>query len=153
MGLPRPKYSRLDAVVLFRPRRAGPMASSSQALKLNMLRGLAILLLYQGIGEAITYFSGIPIPGPAIGMVLLFLTLTYSGRKMPQWLGHTSHFMIRWLPLMFVPACVGIFFLPDTQADQWPAIVSVIVLSTLITIAATAVVMKWLLRPEAKHLS
>jgi holin-like protein len=137
--------------VLFRPRRAGPMASSSQAL--NMLRGLAILLLYQGIGEAITHFSSIPIPGPVIGMVLLFLTLTLSGYTMPQWLGHTGHFMIRWLPLMFVPACVGLFFLPDTQADQWPAIISVIVLSTLITIATTAVVMKRLLRPEAEHLS
>ena len=130
------------------------MANGSQAL--SLLRGLIILLLYQGMGEAITHYSGIPIPGPVIGMILLFLTLNLSGRKISlrfkhTGLEHTAHLLIRGLPLMFIPACVGIFFLPNTQTDQWPAIVGVIVLSTLITLTATALLMKWLLRSEAKH--
>ncbi len=135
--------------MLSRPRRAGPMANGSQTL--NMLRGFIILLVFQGIGEAAAHYGKVPIPGPVIGMVLLFLALTFRGSEMPIWLGQTGYFMIRWLALMFVPACVGLFFLPTSHVGQWLAIIGVIVLATLLTLTATACVMKHLLQPETKH--
>jgi len=107
-----------------------------------MLRGLLALLLFQGIGEAVVYFSKAPVPGPVVGMLLLFLTLQFSRIELPAWLGEASHFLIRWLSLMFIPACVGFFFLPTVETNQWLAIIGVIVLATLTTMVITAWLMK-----------
>lgn len=108
-----------------------------------MLKGLLILLLFQGIGEASSYYSGLPIPGPVIGMVLLFVYLQLRSRELPLGLGDAAHLMIRWLSLMFVPACVGFFFLTKIAPDQWLAIIGVIVISTLVTMIVTALFMKY----------
>jgi holin-like protein len=110
-----------------------------------MLRGLLTLLLFQGLGEAIAHFSGIPIPGPVIGMILLFLALQLRNQELPSGLGEAGHFLIRWLSLMFIPACVGFFFLASVEANQWFAIAGVVVLATLVTMIATALLMKYVL--------
>lgn len=110
-----------------------------------MLRGLLILLLFQGIGEAIALFSGIPIPGPVIGMILLFLALQLRNKELPSGLGEASHFLIRWLSLMFIPACVGFFFLVSIEINQWVAVAGVVILATLVTMIATALLMKYVL--------
>lgn len=109
-----------------------------------MLKGLLALLLFQGIGEAASHYSGLPIPGPVIGMILLFVYLQFSSRELSGGLGDAAHFMIRWLSLMFVPACVGFFFLTKIPANQWPAVIGVIVISTLLTMVITALLMKYL---------
>ena len=122
-----------------------------------MLKGLFVLLLFQGIGEAVSHYSGLPIPGPVIGMILLFVYLQLSSRELSIGLGDAAHFMIRWLSLMFVPACVGFFFLTNIPTDQWLAVIGVIVLSTLVTMVITALLMKYLLAkpkpltPEAEQ--
>lgn len=116
-----------------------------------MIRGLITLILFQGIGEALSHASGAPIPGPVIGMLLLFIALQFGNRELPSWLGEAGHFMIRWLSLLFVPACVGFFFMPSIDTNQWLPVVGVIVLATLITMTVTALLMKQLIKstPEA----
>jgi holin-like protein len=117
-----------------------------------MLKGLLVLLLFQGIGEVISHYSGIPIPGPVIGMILLFTALQLSTHTFSTGLGEAAHLMIRWLSLLFVPACVGFFFLTTSSTSQWLAIVGVIVLATLVTMVVTATLMTHLLakKPELK---
>lgn len=117
-----------------------------------MLKGLLVLLLFQGVGEVISHYSGIPIPGPVIGMILLFTALQLSTRTLPTGLGEAAHLMIRWLSLLFVPACVGFFFLTTTSTSQWLAIAGVVVLATLVTMVATSTLMNRLLakQPELK---
>ena len=39
------------------------------------LQGLALLLLMQSAGEALSHFLQLPVPGPVVGMVLLLLAL------------------------------------------------------------------------------
>lgn len=113
-------------------------------------RGFATLVLFQLIGETIIRFTHAPIPSAVIGMLLLFLTLQLSNRELPIWLGTASHSMIRWLSLMFVPACVGLFFLPNLNINQWFAVGTVIFLATLITIIATALFMNKLMSDSNK---
>ena len=40
-----------------------------------MLRGLALLLVFQLAGEVLTHLLALPVPGPVVGMVLLLLAL------------------------------------------------------------------------------
>lgn len=115
-----------------------------------MLKGLLVLLLFQGIGEVISHYSGMPIPGPVIGMILLFTSLQLSTHTLSAGLGEAAHFMIRWLSLLFVPACVGFFFLTTTPSSQWLAIAGVIVLATLVTMVVTATLMTHLLAKQSE---
>ena len=41
-----------------------------------MLDGLLLLLLFQFLGEALVSVTGIPVPGPVVGMILLLLALS-----------------------------------------------------------------------------
>jgi len=70
---------------------------------------LQIICLYLifFIGEWIQIISHIPIPGSIIGMMLLFVALSLNVIKR-EWLSSGSSFLLKNLPLLFVPATVGI---------------------------------------------
>ncbi len=42
---------------------------------MNFLNGVTILLIYQLVGEISVLLLRIPVPGPVLGMIMLFLTL------------------------------------------------------------------------------
>ena len=44
-----------------------------------MIGALTVLLAFQLVGEILVQISGLPAPGPVIGMVLLLLTLYWRG--------------------------------------------------------------------------
>ena len=90
---------------------------------------------------------GLPVPGPVIGMVLLFLALVVKG-SVPADLQTTGQGLLNHLSLLFVPAGVGVLLHAHLVAEEWPAITAALVGSTLLTIAVTALVMKWLMPKE-----
>lgn len=106
-----------------------------------MIKGLVILLLYQGAGEILALGLSSPVPGPVIGLVLLLGTLLWRQKTDPDVqmvaIGLTSH-----LGLLFVPAAVGVVsFLPLLKGHML-AILLVLVLSVVLAMAATALVLK-----------
>ena len=110
-----------------------------------MIGALTILLVFQLLGEVIVRWSGAPAPGPVVGMVLLFLLL--QGRKtLPDSLRATAETLLSHLSLLFVPAGVGIMQYGALLSREWLAVVVALVLSTLITLAVTALVMIAVLR-------
>lgn len=68
---------------------------------------IVCLYLIFFIGEWIQIISHIPIPGSIIGMMLLFVALSLNVIKR-EWLSLGSSFLLKNLPLLFVPATVGI---------------------------------------------
>ncbi|HZH58864.1 MAG TPA: CidA/LrgA family protein [Metabacillus sp.] len=68
---------------------------------------IVCLYLIFFIGEWIQIISHIPIPGSIIGMILLFVALSLNVIKR-EWLSLGSSFLLKNLPLLFVPATVGI---------------------------------------------
>ncbi len=59
------------------------------------------------VGEWLQLISKIPVPGSIIGMVLLFLALTFKVINR-EWLSLGSALLLKNLPLLFVPATVGV---------------------------------------------
>ena len=110
-----------------------------------MLGALTILLVYQLIGEVLVQLSGMPVPGPVIGMLLLFLSLLLRGSA-PEWLRATSNELLSHLSLLFVPAGVGVMLHFERLGAEWLPIVVALVASTVITIGVAALVMKALQR-------
>ena len=111
----------------------------------DLLIGLAILLSFQFVGQAITDKFSLTLPGPVIGMLLLFVTLTLF-KKTPKALSDTSATLIKHLSLFFLPAATGIFFLGPTINRELPAIMVILVVSTLIAMVITALVMNRLIK-------
>ena len=40
-----------------------------------MIRGIAVLLLFQLVGESLVFLTGLTVPGPAVGEVLILLEI------------------------------------------------------------------------------
>jgi holin-like protein len=110
-----------------------------------MLGAFTLLLVYQLVGELIVHFGGLPVPGPVVGMLLLFITLLARGAA-PDWLRSSCNALLGHLSLLFVPAGVGVMLHFQRLGAEWLAIAVALVASTVITIGVTALVMKWLQR-------
>lgn len=108
-----------------------------------MINTLATLLVFQTIGEGLAYAFALPVPGPVIGMVLLFLFLLVK-KDAAKKLEPVSLELLKHLSLLFIPAGVGIMVHAQRVADEWLPIAVALVASTIMSIVVTAIVVKWL---------
>ena len=106
---------------------------------------LAILLMFQFAGEMIRAVTGLPVPGPVIGMVLLLIALL-AKLPVPAGIHATSRKLLAYLGLLFVPAGAGVVTRLPMIGAHWLPIVIAVVGSTIITMVITAVVMRGLER-------
>ena len=92
----------------------------------GMIKSLTTLLAFQALGELLA-LTLIPVmPGPVLGLILLFVYLV--ARKGPDAeLAHTSSVFSAHLGLLFVPAAVGVVvFLPLLKDFAWPLIIALV---------------------------
>jgi holin-like protein len=110
-----------------------------------MLGAFTLLLVYQLAGEVLVQLTGLPVPGPVVGMLLLFVMLAARG-GVPAWLRDTCNGLLAHLSLLFVPAGVGVLLHFERLGAEWLPIVVALVASTVLTIGVTALVMRALQR-------
>ena len=108
-----------------------------------MLRSLSILLAFQLAGEMLAALLHLPLPGPVLGMLLLFLALVLRGRVSPG-LAEDAQYLLRYLPLILIPPSVGIMDYWGLLADNALAVGLTIVLTTALSLAASALLLKHL---------
>jgi holin-like protein len=104
---------------------------------MNALRGLAILLVLQALGEALTHALGLPIPGP----------VQLAWVRGP--VGAAAELLLAHLSLLFIPVGVGVITHLDLVSKYGLRLAAVIVLSTWIGMVVTALVLRALL-PRAE---
>ncbi|OKH86609.1 CidA/LrgA family protein [Thalassospira sp. TSL5-1] len=112
-----------------------------------MIAAFALILVCQLFGEVLSELFSLPVPGPVIGLGLLFIGLLVK-RKPPKELTNAADNLLIHFSLLFVPAGVGVITQIDRVKSDWLPIVASLVISTLLTIAATAFLMSKLL-PKA----
>ena len=82
-------------------------------------------------------------------LVMLLAWLMYRGEVNPD-LAEVAQTFSRHLGLLFVPAAVGVvLFLPELRAHAL-AILAALVVSVVLTLAASALVLKWLSGDQEK---
>ncbi|WP_291995523.1 CidA/LrgA family protein [Candidatus Accumulibacter sp. ACC003] len=110
-----------------------------------MIAAITLLLLFQLLGEVIAKTLALPIPGPVIGMALLFAALAARGGPTAN-LRQTAQGLLQHLSLLFIPAGTGVMLHFQRLSDEWLALALSLFGSTLLTIAVTALALRFLAR-------
>lgn len=114
-----------------------------------MLAAFTVLMVCQLAGEVIARLLGLPVPGPIVGMVLLFIGLLIRG-ELPESLEQTATSLLSHLSLLFIPAGVGVMVYFRLLAKEWLAISVALVVSTLATMIVTGWVTQRLSRRRGR---
>ena len=101
------------------------------------LAGVTWLLLLQCAGEALSRLLSLPVPGPVLGMLLLFVALRLRDQGSEP-IDTAADALAKHLSLLFVPAGVGVMMYYGRLAGEWLPIATALVVSTVLAIAASA---------------
>ena len=115
---------------------------------MQALRGFAWLLVLQSAGEMLSRGLHLPFPGPVVGLVLLLIALNVPLVREP--VGACADFLLSHLSLLFVPVGVGVMTHLDLVSEYGGRMFIVIVLSTWIGLAVTALLVRALLKRTPK---
>jgi holin-like protein len=102
-----------------------------------MLEALATLLAFQLVGEVVAHLSRWPVPGPVIGMALLFFAWPALQRLRSR-LDGVADTLLANFGLLFVPAGVGVMLHAGLLRDWWAPLLVAVLVSTAATMAVTA---------------
>ncbi len=107
-----------------------------------MISALTLLLACQLLGEAAARLFALPVPGPVIGMALLFLGLRLRPEAARDGapLATVAGVLLAHLSLLFVPAGAGIVRHAGALIAHGPGLMAALVVSTALTLAVTAFV-------------
>lgn len=117
-----------------------------------LLRGLTWLVLFQLLGTALNVLLIPILPGPIIGMVLLFLAMLVWGSA-GESLQVAASSLLRYLPLLLVPPAVGVMVYTQAILEDFWAIIGVLVLSLLLSLVFTGWLMQLLIRRQQRRRS
>ena len=100
---------------------------------MKYVKQFLIILAISFIGEFLKYLLPLPIPSSIYGMVLLFIGLMTGLIKL-EMVKDTGKFLIEIMPLMFIPAGVGLM-------TSWGTLRAIIVPVSIITVITIITVM------------
>lgn len=99
---------------------------------------IMFLFLIALVGDFISNFAHLPIPGSIVGMILLLIAIKY--KIIPtRWISFGANFLIKELLLFFVPSAVAIIRYRETLALNGIKIVAIIFISTISVIIVTGI--------------
>ncbi|WP_101066846.1 CidA/LrgA family protein [Roseovarius salinarum] len=110
-----------------------------------MLPYLTLIFACQLVGETLTGVFALPVPGPVVGMVLLLCYLMVRGSA-PEDLERTADGLLSAMSLLFVPAGAGVILHFRLLGEGLLPLGGALIASTLLAIAVTALLMRWLTR-------
>ena len=95
-----------------------------------------IIIAFSLLGELLDYFLPLPIPASIYGIVLLFVALELKWVKVKD-IRETSSFLIAVMPVMFIPAAVGLIDSWKSIGNSWLEYIIVTVLTTFVVMGVS----------------
>ena len=92
-----------------------------------------VILMFSCIGELLNYFIPLPIPASIYGIVLLFIGLV-TGIVPYKAVKETGHFLVEIMPVMFIPAGVGLM-------NSWGVLKPMLIPVSIVTVVVLIAVM------------
>jgi holin-like protein len=103
-----------------------------------MINGLMWLIGCQVVGEVIVRVADIQVPGPVIGMVVLFVLLQLRRSGDDATVVRAADGLLEHLQLLFIPAGVGVVVYLDTLRDNAVPILGAMLVSWFLGLALVA---------------
>ena len=100
---------------------------------MKYLRQFFIILAFSFAGEVLHALIPLQVPASIYGLVLLFIALIAGWIRLPQ-IRETANFLIAVMPLMFIPAGVGLL-------ESWGELKPVLLPICVIVVVSTILVM------------
>ena len=116
---------------------------------MKYLRQFAIILFISLLGELLRILIPLSIPASVYGLVLMLVALTTGMLKVHQ-VKAAADFLIEIMPVMFIPAGVGLLESWPALQPIWVPIVLITLLTTVIVMAVTGQVAQKIIRKEQK---
>lgn len=116
---------------------------------MKYLRQFVIILCISLLGEILRVLIPLPIPASVYGLVFMFFALATGILKVRQ-VKEASMFLIEIMPVMFIPAGVGLLESWSSLKPIWIPVVFIIVITTIIVMVVTGKVTQAVIRKEKK---
>lgn len=117
---------------------------------MQYMRQFGIILGVTCAGEVLKYFIPLPIPGSIYGLVLMLALLMTRVIKVEH-VKDVGEFMIEIMPLMFIPAGVGLMTSWSQLKTFLMPLVVITVVSTFVVMIVTGKVTDFLLDRKGKE--
>lgn len=116
---------------------------------MKFLKQFLIILLVSFLGEVLHAVIPLPVPASVYGLVLMLAALCTGILKIGQVKG-AAEFLIEIMPVMFIPAGVGLLNSWQVLRPVWVPVLVITVLTTIIVMVVTGEVTQKIIRRERK---
>lgn len=104
--------------------------------RMRVFLQLALILGICYAGDLIHDYTGIPVPGNILGMLILLLLLCLKIVKLDQ-IREVSDFFLKRLSFFFLPPAIGLMLVGDDVKSQWPLLLFICIVITIVTMVTT----------------
>ncbi|HRU97717.1 MAG TPA: CidA/LrgA family protein [Ruminococcus sp.] len=113
------------------------------------IRQFCIILAFSFVGEILHFFIPLPIPASIYGIILLFAALQSGLVKLNQ-VEKTGQLLIDIMPVMFIPAAVGLVEVWSDMKGSLVQFVAVMVVSTVAVMGVSGRITQFFIRKRRK---
>ncbi|MGQ7868889.1 CidA/LrgA family protein [Sunxiuqinia sp. sy24] len=117
---------------------------------MKVFKQLLILLGINFMGELLSHYLRLPIPGSITGMILL-LVLLFAGVIKERQIAETADFFMKNMGFFFIPAGVGVMVSYQSLEGRYVQTIVTILASTLIVMACASLVTQFLIKRRKNH--
>jgi holin-like protein len=117
---------------------------------MKYLKQFLIIIFISFIGEILKELLPLPIPASIYGMVILFVALVTKVIKLDA-IRETSKFLIEIMPVMFIPAGVGLMSLWGVLSEMLVPVCIITVVTLVTVIVVTGHVSQFIIKREGKN--
>ena len=119
-------------------------------MTVKFIKQFGIILLVSFVGEVLNHLIPLPVPASIYGVVLMFLCLEL--RIIPlHAVKETGVFLIETMPLMFIPAAVGLLDSWEIIRPSWVQYLVITVVSTFAVMIVAGRVTQAVIRRKARQ--
>lgn len=112
---------------------------------MKYIKQFSIIMGVAFLGELLKLLLPLPIPASIYGLILIFLALCSGVIRLEQ-VEKTADFLVEIMPLMFIPAGVGLMKEWKVLSEIAVPFLVTIVVTTVLVMAVTGKVTQWMMR-------
>lgn len=117
---------------------------------MKFIKQFGIIMLISFVGEVLNSVIPLPVPASIYGFVIMFACLKLKIIKISS-VHETGKFLIEIMPLMFIPAAVGLITAWKVLKPMFVPVAVITVVSTIVVMAVSGRVTQDVITHKAKH--